>query len=321
VSATGEAHELLLDRGSVSHDRGPRPLSDAVVAGARWVRSHKVVAVALGVWLLVLLAAAFPSLFTRGGPNAQNLIDHLARPGTRHHLLGTDELGEDVYTRLVYGARTSVEVGFGAVFIGCTIGVAAGIVGAYFRRVGAVVSALVDVKMAFPGLILALAVVVMIGHSSVGILALVLGLTGWTAYARVIRGVVLSLREREFIEAARASGQGALRQIVNHILPNITGTVSVLAILDLSRVVLAEASLSFLGLGIQPPAVSWGLMLGASEDYIYVAWWLVTLPGLTIALVVLAANIIANSLQRNADPVRRNLRDTMTLRSTGRTEP
>ena len=148
----------------------------------------------------------------------------------------------------------------------------------------------------------------MLGHSSVPLLAVVLGLTGWTAYARVIGGVVTSLREREFIEAARASGQGAFAQVMQHIVPNIAGPAAVLAILDLSRVILAEASLSFLGLGIEPPTVSWGLMLGASEDYIYRAWWLVTFPGVAIAIVVLAANIIANTLQRSADPGRRTLR-------------
>jgi peptide/nickel transport system permease protein len=320
MTAAGEAHDVLFGKSPASDEHGSSRSRRVGTSGAQWLKSHKVVAAALAVWCIVLLAAAFPSLFTSGDPNGQNIIEHLARPLSPHHVLGTDELGEDVYTRLVYGARTSVEVGFGAVFIGAVLGILAGIAGAYFRRVGAVVSGLFDVKMAFPGLILALAVVVMIGHSSVGILAVVLGLTGWTVYARVIRGVVLTLREREFIEASHASGQGVFRQIVSHILPNIAGTASVLAILDLSRVILAEASLSFLGLGIQPPTVSWGLMLGASENYIYVAWWLVTFPGITIAVVVLAANLIANSLQRTADPTRRNLRDTLSLRNVGRTE-
>jgi peptide/nickel transport system permease protein len=276
---------------------------------ARWVWHHKVFAMAIAIWGLTTLAAAFPSLFASGDPNHQDLLAVFAKPGTAHHLLGTDQLGEDIYTRLVYGARTSVEVAVTAVCIGGIIGVVGGVVGGFFRPAGAVVGFLVDVKMAFPGLILALAVVVMLGHSSIPLLAIVLGLTGWMAYTRVIRGVVLSLREREFLEAARASGQGPLAQIVNHILPNIASTVGVLAVIDLSRVVLAEASLSFLGLGIQSPTVSWGLMLGSSQDYIYRAWWLITFPGVTIGLVVLAANIIANSLQHNSGLVRRTLTD------------
>jgi peptide/nickel transport system permease protein len=269
---------------------------------------NKAVTIAIGVWAVVLLAAAFPSLFTSADPNGKDFLSVLQPPFHADHILGTDELGEDVYARIVYGARTSVEVGAGAVAIGALLGVVAGILAGYTKRARGVIGFLVDVKMAFPGLILALAVVVMVGHSSIPLLALVLGLTGWTAYTRVIGGVVTSLREREFIEAARASGQGTFAQAVHHIVPNIAGAVAVLAILDLSRVILAEASLSFLGLGIEPPTVSWGLMLGASEDYIYRAWWLVTFPGVAIAVVVLGANIIANLLQRSADPGRRALR-------------
>jgi peptide/nickel transport system permease protein len=148
----------------------------------------------------------------------------------------------------------------------------------------------------------------MIGHADITVLAIVLGLTGWTAYARILRGLVMSLREREFVVASRANGMGPLRTIVAHILPNVAGTISVLAVLDLSRAVLSEAGLSFLGLGIQPPVVSWGLMLGAAQEYLYVAWWLVTFPGIAIALVVLAANMIANTLQTKMDPDRRTVK-------------
>jgi peptide/nickel transport system permease protein len=260
------------------------------------------------VWAVVILAAVAPSVFGSGDPNAQDLLNLFAHPGTSHHLLGTDDLGEDVYARLVHGARVSVAVGVGAVAIGAFIGIALGVIGGYFRRADGVVTALVDIKMAFPGLLLSLAIVIMLGHSSIPILILILGLTGWTAYARVIRSVVLSLRGREFILAARAGGSGHMRIVFGHILPNIVGPASVLAVLDLSRVILAEAALSFLGLGIQPPSVSWGLMLGASRDYIYNAWWLVTFPGIAIGLLVLATNIVANRLQTKMDPSRRTSR-------------
>jgi peptide/nickel transport system permease protein len=288
--------------------RRRRTFGPAVVHGARWLLRHKTLAFGLGVWVIVLLAAAFPSLFTSQDPNTQDLLTRLSKPGTLSHPLGTDELGQDVYTRLIYGARTSVAVGFGAVAVGATLGVITGVIGGYFRRAGAVVTWLIDVKMAFPGLLLALAIVVMLGQSNTLVLAFVLGLTGWTAYARILRGLVMSLREREFIVASRANGLGSFRTIVAHILPNVAGTISVLAVLDLSRAVLSEAGLSFLGLGIQPPVVSRGHMLGACQAYLYTAWWLVTFPGIAIALVVLAANMIANTLQTKMDPERRTVK-------------
>jgi peptide/nickel transport system permease protein len=298
---------------SVAEQTAPSAGRTSTVLGAlgragRWVLRNKTLSFALGVWVLTLLAAAFPSLFTNGDPAAQDLLTRLAKPGTEGHPLGTDELGQDVYTRLVYGARTSVAVGFGAVAVGATLGIVLGVIGGYFRRLDPIVVGLIDIKMAFPGLLLALAIVVMIGHSSVAILAVVLGLTGWTAYARILRGLVISLREREFMVAARASGSSPSRVIAGHVLPNIAGTASVLAVLDLSRAVLSEAGLSFLGLGIQPPQVSWGLMLASSQDYVYTAWWLVTFPGLAIMLVVLCANIVANALQGRMDPERRTVR-------------
>jgi peptide/nickel transport system permease protein len=295
-------------RSSPEGGRRRPTLGASVLAGVHWILRNKSLSIGIAIWIVTLLAALFPWLFTSQDPNTQDLLVRLAPPGTPHHPLGTDELGQDVYTRLVYGARTSVAVGFGAVLVGGTLGVTAGVIAGYFRRADGLVSGLIDVKMAFPGLLLALAIVVMIGHSNVLILSIVLGLTGWTAYARVLRGLVISLRQREFVVAARASGQRPTRIIVAHILPNIAGTISVLAVLDLSRAILAEAGLSFLGLGIQPPAVSWGLMLATAEEYIYTAWWLVTFPGLAIALVVLAANMIANALQAKMDPERRTIK-------------
>jgi peptide/nickel transport system permease protein len=297
------------------------PRHRLAVAGARssrWLLSNKLVAAALAVWLVTIVAAAFPGLLVHGDPNAQDLLKRLEKPGSSGHLLGTDELGGDILTRLVHGARVSVVVGLGArvsvgvglgaVLIAATIGTAIGLLSGYFRRGGRAFSILIDIQMAFPSLLLVLATVVMLGRSNVWILALVLGVTGWAGYARVLRGLVIGLREREFVVAARASGSGALRIMGLHLLPNIAGTLGVLAVLDLCRAILAEASVSFVGLGIQPPTVSWGLMLSSGKDYIYNAWWLVTLPGLAIALVVTAANVIANALQSRVDPLRRTLR-------------
>lgn len=288
---------------------GRQPARRSVVSSAlRWAVNNKLVALSIVIWGVTVLAACFPSLLAGGDPNTQDLIHRLEPPGTAGHLLGTDDLGEDVYTRMVYGARVSVLVGFGAVLIGGTIGTIIGLVSGYFRRVGRLVSILIDVQMAFPGLLLVLAIVVMLGKASVAILALVLGLTGWAGYARILRGQIISLREREFVLGARASGAGHIRIMALHLLPNVAGTIGVLAVIDLCRAILAEASVSFIGLGIQPPAVSWGLMLSAGKDYIYTSWWLVTLPGVAIALVVTAANLIANALQSEVDPMRRTIR-------------
>jgi peptide/nickel transport system permease protein len=276
--------------------------------GAHWLVRHKLLAFALAIWAVTVLAACFPWLLAGGDPNAQDLPARLTAPEVGHHLLGTDELGEDVYTRLVYGARTSMLVGFGAVAIGGVAGTVLGLAGGYCRRGGRIVAALVDVQMAFPGLLLFITIVVMVGRASVLILAIILGATGWAGYARVVRGLVLSLRKREFVLAARASGCGSLRIIATHLVPNIAGTLTVLAVLDLCRAILAEATISFIGLGIQPPTVSWGLMLAAGRDYMNTALWLVTFPGIAIALVVLSATVIANELQNRVDPLRRTLR-------------
>lgn len=273
-----------------------------------WCWRNKALVLAAVIWLILICAAAFPSWFASGDANAQDLLLRLAPPGTPHHPLGTDELGEDVYTRLVYGARTTCLVGFGAVAVGGVIGITLGMVGGYFRRANGVVTTIINIKMAFPGLLLALTVVVALGRSSIPILVLVIGLIGWTRYARVLRGLSLSLRERDFIAASKMSGSGSIRILAFHILPNVAGAISVLAVLDLSSAVLAEAGLSFLGFGIEPPLVSWGLMLAAGEDYIYQAWWLVTFPGIAIALVVLAANIVARVLQQWFDPTGRTVR-------------
>jgi len=283
-----------------------------VIPGA--VSRNPVLVVVACIWLILLVAAIAPSLFTSTDPNSQDLFARFVPPigfhgGSTRHWLGTDDLGRDEYTRIVYGARVSVFVGFGAVILGGSVGTIAGLLAGYFTRsAGAVVSGLIDVQMAFPGLLLALAVVIMLGHAGIGTLVIVLGATGWAGYARVLRGLIIPMREREFVLAAKASGTRTRRILVTHLLPNVMGTVSVLAVLDLGRAILSEASLSFLGLGIQSPGVSWGLMLSEGREYIFDAWWLVTLPGIAIAVAVLSANVMAVTLQQRIDPLLRTTR-------------
>jgi peptide/nickel transport system permease protein len=290
---------------------GARSAGPRVVAAAGWIARNKVLSLAILVWVVALFAAAFPQLLTSRDPNDQELVSRLIPPlgfegAAREHPLGTDTLGADVYSRLVYGTRTTVIVSFLGVAIGLTLGMLAGLIGGYFRRsVGTAVAALIDVQMAFPGILLALVIAVMLGTSGTLTLAVVIGITGWAAYARILRGMVLSLREREFVTAARASGSGAARIMRLHLVPNVASTTSVLAVIDLSRAILTEASLSFLGLGIHAPTQSWGLMLAEGQAVIYTSWWLVTIPGVAIALLVLSANVIANSLQGRVDPLLR----------------
>jgi peptide/nickel transport system permease protein len=299
-----------------------RARADRLPARAgRWMWANRAITIILLIWLVIALMAAFPQLFTSAPPNAQQLDAHLKQPGSAGHPLGTDQLGNDIYTQLVYGARTSVLVGLGTVLIGSSVGVLIALVSGYVRLARGPLDILVDVNMAFPGLLLALSLVVMIGYANVWLLSLILGATGWTAYTRVLTGVVRSLREREFILAARTSGTRQMVIIFGHILPNIMTTVRVLAVVDFSRAVLAEASLSFLGLGIQPPAVSWGLMLGQGQDYVYTAWWLVVFPGVAIAIVVLTFTVMATILQARADPARRLLRRRVRLTSASHREP
>jgi peptide/nickel transport system permease protein len=260
------------------------------------------------IWGVAIVAALFPSLLAHGDPNEQDLLARLLPPRTPGHLLGTDQLGEDVYTRLVYGARTSVVVGLAAVALGATIGTIAGLIGGYFGWARGLIGTLIDIQMAFPGLLLAIAIAVMVGGGSIVTLILILGLTGWAGYARVLRGLTISLRERDFVRASVSSGASHARILITHILPNVAPTLAVVAVLDLSRVILSEATLSFIGYGVQPPTVSWGLMLATGKDYIYTAWWLVTLPGIAVALLVIAVNLIAHSLQAEVDPLRQTVK-------------
>jgi peptide/nickel transport system permease protein len=279
-----------------------------LASAARWALSHKFVALALLFWGLALFAACFPSVLTGGDPSAQDLAATMQPPRSDQHLFGTDHLGRDVFTRVVHGARTSIVVGLGAVAIGGAIGMCLGLVGGYFRRARGVVDVLIDIKMAFPGLVLILTIVVFIGEQDLLVLAAILGFTGWSRYARVVRGLVLPMREREFVLGARASGAGSARIMVAHLIPNVAGPFTVIAVLDLSRAILAESSISFLGLGLQDPVVSWGLMLAQGRDYMGTAWWLVIIPGVALTALVLATTIIANELQNRIDPLRRMVR-------------
>lgn len=266
------------------------------------------------VFLLVLIVAALgANWIAPHDPAAQSLQDRLQPPvwsdgGSWDHVLGTDNLGRDVLSRVIHGSRISLLVGTTVVLASGAFGVVMGLLAGYRGgRTDRRIMGLVDTQMAFPGLLLALIVLAIIGPS-LGAVIVVLAINNWMVYARVTRGVVLSVKEMPYVEAAEVAGCKPSRVMGRHILPNLTSSLATLAVLEFANIVLAEAALSFLGLGIQPPATSWGLDVSNGREYIFDAWWLVTFPGLAIALTVLAINLVASWLRVAADPLEREKR-------------
>lgn len=218
------------------------------------------------------------------------------------HPLGTDQVGRDVLSRIVHGSRVTLAVAASAVLLGGVVGVFLGILAGYRGGlVDRLLMRLVDVQLAIPLMLLALLVVAALGPSLTNLIV-VLALTSWIRYARVIRGQVLTLRGREYVLAARAVGVGSLRIMSRHILPNVATPALVVATLELARVIIMDAALSFLGLGVQPPAASWGRMLAEGRAYIQSAPWIVTFPGLAIVLAVLGVNLVGDWLRDLFDP-------------------
>lgn len=234
-------------------------------------------------------------------PLAQNL-QHRLQPPSSTHPLGTDQLGRDVLARLVHGARYSLGIAVLVTAIRVVIGTVIGLVAGYAGGlVDEALMRLVDIQLAFPGLVLALVVAGILGPSLRNVM-LALAVVGWTTYARVVRGNVLSIREREYVAAARLAGMPRRRLFRYHLLPNVINPVLVIATLNLGTVVLAAAGLSFLGLGAQPPTPEWGTMLAGGRNYIQQAWWIVNAPGVAIMLTVLGFNMLGDGVRDALDP-------------------
>jgi peptide/nickel transport system permease protein len=263
----------------------------------------------LGACIIIFMsgAAVLAPLVAPYRPTEQNLDDSLLPPfstqaGGRMHVLGTDDFGRDVLSRLIYGARVSLLVGFSSVLVQLGVGGLLGLTAGYYRgRADRVIMRIADIQLAIPFLVLALAVVAVLGPSLQNVI-LVLGVTGWVSYGRVIRGQVLAVREQQFVEAARAVGAPDLRILRTHIVPNVANSVIVIASLEVARMIIAEASLSFLGLGVQPPTPTWGGMVAQGRNFITIAWWIATFPGLAIFLTVLGVNLFGDWLRDLFDP-------------------
>jgi peptide/nickel transport system permease protein len=256
---------------------------------------------------VVALTAAFAPLVSPFDPLAQDISQRLREPGWqdaqgRIHPLGTDHLGRDILARIIYGSRIALVVGLAAVAISGVLGMAIGLVAGYFGgRVDDFFMRLADIQLAFPFILLAIAVIGVLGPSLTNIIA-VIGVSSWVVYARVVRGEVLSIREREFVQAAIALGSRDGRVLRRHVLPNTFTPWLVVATLDMARVIVIESALSFLGLGVQPPTPTWGGMLADGRVYLSTAWWLATFPGLAILVTVLGINLFGDGLRDTLDP-------------------
>ena len=267
-----------------------------------WSRLPPMVLVGAAMTACVILVAIFAPLIGRVPYDELDLSRSLLPPfwmsgGDPTYPLGTDFLGRDMLSRLVFGARTSLLIGFSAVLVAGVIGLTFGLSAGYFGRVtDTVIMRLVDLQLAFPPIVLAIAILTMV-EPGLFTVAAVLGVVGWVQYARVMRAQTLTLREREFVLAARVVGARDRRILTSHILPNALGPVLVIATVNVSAMILAEASLSFLGIGVRPPTPAWGTMLSESREVFRQAWWTAVFPGLAIVWTVFAINLLSDAWQ------------------------
>ncbi|MEW5745932.1 MAG: oligopeptide ABC transporter permease [Nitrospirota bacterium] len=268
-----------------------------------WRRFRKNALAVAGLAIILCLAgvALLAPLVAPYQPTAINVYNVLSPPSATHPF-GTDELGRDVLSRMIWGSRISLTVGFVAVGIAITIGTIVGAVaGFYGGRVDAVLMRFVDIMLAFPTFFLILAVIAIV-EQSITTIMIIIGVTGWMDVARLVRAEFLSLKERDFVAAARAIGAGDRRIIFRHVIPNALSPVFVAATFGIAGAILTESALSFLGLGVVPPDPSWGNILTAGKDNITVAWWLSLFPGLAILVTVLSYNLVGEGLRDALDP-------------------
>ena len=266
----------------------------------RYKKNHLAIAGLFVILTIATIAVSAP-LIAPYNPTAIDVYNVLSAPGT-DHLLGTDELGRDVLSRMIWGSRVSLKVGFVAVGIAISIGIMIGALsGFYGGKLDAVLMRFVDIMLAFPTFFLILAVIAIV-EPSISTIMIVIGFTSWMDVSRLVRAEILGLKERDFVLAAKAIGASDLRVIFRHILPNALSPVFVSATFGVAGAILVESGLSFLGLGVQPPDPSWGNILTSGKDYITVAWWLSLYPGFAILITVLSYNLVGEGLRDALDP-------------------
>lgn len=268
----------------------------------RWDPAHAF----LAIIVLLVAVAIFAPLIAPYDPNVQDLLGRLKAPLTdsrrAYYLLGSDELGRDLLSRLIYGARISLSVAFLSVILSGCVGILLGMIAGYARGwPETVIMRVVDIFLSIPAILLAIITVAVLGPGFINVV-LVLALTRWPRYARVAYGQTLAVANMPYVRLARSMGAGTLRILLLHILPNIIAPLAVVATLEFGLMVLFEAGLSFLGMGVQPPTASWGAMLSVGRNYVASAWWIATFPGLCLFLLVLSVNLLGDRLSERLNP-------------------
>jgi peptide/nickel transport system permease protein len=263
---------------------------------------------------MMLLWALLPGLFSPHDPLAQDLERYLKPPGFVDaegltYWLGTDQLGRDIVSRIIWGSRVSLAVGFAAVFVSGFIGITMGLIAGYYGgKIDAVISRIVDAVLAIPFVLLAIAIIAILGASLQNIV-LAVALRTWTVYTRVVRGEVFALKESDMVTGARAAGSGTLRIMLVYLLPNVFSSCIVVATIYLGRVIIIESSFSFLGMGVPPPTPTWGGMLADGRGFLDTSWWLTLFPGIALTLTVLGVNLLGDWLRDVLDPRMKRLDD------------
>jgi peptide/nickel transport system permease protein len=282
-----------------------------------WQRLNRLerrLAVRLGVVIAIVLFVLAAPLITQVDPTKQNILSRLKPALTRLPdgtiaWLGTDQLGRDMFSRILWGGQVSLLITVSGVLLAAGIGVTLGLLSGYYGRwTDVVVMRLVDVQLGFPGLLLAITLAAALGPGVLNVV-IALGIARWTTYARIVRGSVLTIKNEEYLHAARAIGASAPRIMVRHVLPNTLSAITVIAASHLGQMIIAESALSFIGLGVQPPTPSWGSMINRGREYITTAWWLTLYPGLAMTLTVLALGMLGDAVRDVMDPHMRSRAD------------